>query len=217
MGETGDKMGEKTSTRKEILHLLKRKGPMSVGEMAKILGISEMAVRRHLNTLERDNLLEATLVRQAMGRPINLYGLSEEADKYFPKNYCDFTLDLLQDIEALAGRETIDRLFARREERLKDQYLQRMRGKSLALRVETLAKIQNEKGYMVEWEMDEKTGNYIFKEYNCPISQVAREYNQACRCELSLFRKVLDTRVEQKQCMAKGGEHCVYVIHAAQA
>ena len=60
-----------TSTRKVILSMLKTQGPLSVHDLAKQLGITEMAVRRHIHSMEKDDLLETKLVRQAMGRPSN--------------------------------------------------------------------------------------------------------------------------------------------------
>lgn len=202
---------DSTSTRDQILHMLKTKGSLSVSDMALELGITEMAVRRHLNTLERDNLIQSTLVRQAMGRPTNIYSLSANADELFPRNYSHFTLDFLRDLREIDGTEKVEMLFRRREDRLEEAYRKQIAGE-LEERVSKLAKLQNEKGYMVEWEKDEATGNYYIKEANCPIAQVAREFKQACNCELSLFRKVLDAEVEQTSCMAYGGEKCVFEV-----
>lgn len=202
---------DQISTRDQILHMLKLKGSLSVSDMALELGITEMAVRRHLNTLERDKLIRSSLVRQAMGRPTNVYSLSQEADEMFPRNYHDLTLDFLEDIEEIDGTNKVDLLFQRREDRLEEKYRKQIHGE-LEDRVSKLAELQNAKGYMVEWEKDEKTGTYYIKEFNCPISQVARQYNQACNCELSLFRKILEADVEQTSCMAKGGDNCVYKI-----
>jgi predicted ArsR family transcriptional regulator len=206
---------EGTSTRDQILHMLKVKGSLSVSDMAVELGITEMAVRRHLNTLERDNLIKSTLVRQAMGRPTNVYSLSQEADELFPRNYSHLTLDFLRDLKEMDGLGKVEMLFRRRENRLEEVYRNHMKG-DLQQRVATLAELQNEKGYMVEWDKDEETGSYRIKEYNCPISQVAREFNQACTCELSLFRRVLQADVEQTSCMAKGGDKCVFEIKEAR-
>ncbi|WP_026074374.1 helix-turn-helix transcriptional regulator [Brevibacillus massiliensis] len=203
---------EQTSTRDQILHMLKTKGSLPVSDMAAELGITEMAVRRHLNTLERDNLIKSTLVRQAMGRPTSVYSLSLQADELFPRNYHDLTLDFLHDIRETEGVEKIEALFRRREDRLEQKYRQEVTG-DLESRVTALAELQNQRGYMVEWEqVDDET--YYMKEFNCPIAQVAREYLQACSCELSLFQRVLEADVEQTSCMAKGGENCVYRIKA---
>ncbi|QDS38254.1 helix-turn-helix transcriptional regulator [Brevibacillus brevis] len=206
---------EGTSTRDQILHMLKVKGSLPVSDMAVELGITEMAVRRHLNTLERDNLIKSTLVRQAMGRPTNVYSLSQEADELFPRNYSHLTLDFLQDIKEIDGLSKIEMLFRRRENRLEETYRSHMQG-DLENRVAKLAELQNDKGYMVEWKKDENGDGYQIQEFNCPISQVAREFNQACSCELSLFRRVLNANVEQTTCMAKGGDKCVFHIKEAK-
>jgi predicted ArsR family transcriptional regulator len=202
---------EGTSTRDQILHMLKVKGSLTVSDMAVDLGITEMAVRRHLNTLERDSLIKSTLVRQAMGRPTNVYSLSPEADELFPRNYSHLTLDFLRDLQDIDGIEKVELLFRRRENRLEEAYRPHIQG-DLEDRVAKLAELQNEKGYMVQWEKMESGDGFVFREFNCPISQIAREFNQACNCELSLFRRVLNAQVEQTSCMAKGGDKCVFEI-----
>ncbi|MCK6258341.1 transcriptional regulator [Fictibacillus sp. KIGAM418] len=205
-------MANNTSTRSEIIHMLKRYRKLTVTEMASRLGITEMAVRRHLNTLERDRLVETTLVRQAMGRPLNVYQLSEEADEQFPRNYSGLTVEFMRDIQEIAGEKAVHELFVRRENRLNDKYKKRMENKSFEQKVAELADIQNEAGYMVEWEKTED-GQYELKEFNCPIAKVANEYQHACSCELSLFQRMLGTdHVERTECLAKGGSYCKYLI-----
>ncbi|RKD21723.1 transcriptional regulator [Ammoniphilus oxalaticus] len=205
-------MSRRNSTRNEILNMLKLHGSLTVSGMASQLQITEMAVRRHLNTLERDDLIASKMVRQAMGRPTNVYSLTEEADHLFPRHYSEFALDFLQDLEELEGQEKIKRLFDRREERMSEKYKKQVKGETLREKVSQLAELQNEKGYMVEVEEGPAGGSFILKEYNCPISQVAKEYNEACDCELSLFEKVLEAHVERNECIAQGEDKCVYVI-----
>lgn len=200
------------STRKMILTMLKTLSAQTAGDMSRKLGITEMAVRRHLNTLERDGLITSTLVRQAMGRPVHMYNLTENADELFPKKYHHLTLDLLEELEASAGGEQVNRLFDRRKDRLIERYEDRMAGKPLDERVKVLAEIQNTNGYMVEWEQTGE-GDYLLHEHNCPISQVANRFQHACQCELSMFRTLLDTdKVDRTECLAKGGNRCTYVI-----
>ncbi|WP_284644921.1 helix-turn-helix transcriptional regulator [Paenibacillus silviterrae] len=201
------------STRKVILTMLKTRGALPVSEMARQLGITEMAVRRHLSTLERDSLIETKLVRQAMGRPTHLYSLTANADDLFPKKYHSLTLDLLDELVAEAGEGQVDRLFDRRKDKLIGRYTERMSGKALAERVKELADLQNANGYMVNWE---QTGEeqYVLHEHNCPISQVANQFNHACQCELDMFQSLLSAEVERTECLAKGGSKCTYVIQA---
>ncbi|RAP78671.1 ArsR family transcriptional regulator [Paenibacillus montanisoli] len=199
------------STRQTVLTLLKTHGQMNAGELAKHLQITEMAVRRHLSTLERDGLIAPTIVRQAMGRPTHMFSLTEQAELLFPKNYHVFALDLLEELEDDPDTAAIvDRLFEGRKRKLLERYAYRMDGKSLEEKVAELASIQNEGGYMVALETDES--GMVLHEYNCPIAQVANRYQQACQCELSLFQQLLGTEVERTECLAKGGGKCSYRI-----
>ena len=200
------------STKHALLVMLRTKGPLTVAEMAKQLGITEMAVRSHLNMMDRDGLLATKISRQAMGRPTHLYSLTDHADHLFPKNYHMLTLDLLDELaEEEDGQAMVERLFERRQARLVRKYKETMAGKSLPERVETLADIQNQNGYMADWSEGE-SGEYVLNEFNCPITQVAAKYHVACSCELKLFRNLLDADVERTECMTAGGAKCSYRI-----
>ena len=142
------------STRRLLLNMLKKNGLLSVGDMARNLGITEMAVRRHLNTMERDVIVETKLVRQAMGRPTHMYSLTEHSESLFPKNYHSLTLDLLDELDSDAENDSVGQLFDRRKEKLTAKYRDRMSSAYLEDRVSELAKIQNDNGYMAEWEKD---------------------------------------------------------------
>lgn len=207
------KMQPNTSTtRDEILKMLKIQNRMTVTEMANELKITEMAVRRHLNTLEKDRYVETILVRQAMGRPLNIYQLSEAGKELFPRSYKNVFLDFMSDIEDISGKEVVDQLFERRKERMKEKYIKRMENKSFEEKIDELVKIQNENGYMVTVEQ-EKDGSYQFKEFNCPIAKVADRFETACGCELELFREVLGTdKVERHECLGSGDDCCNYHI-----
>jgi predicted ArsR family transcriptional regulator len=146
-----------------------------------------------------------------MGRPTNQYFLTPAADDLFPKNYHHLTLDLLGELMDESGEERVTQLFDRRKDRLLRKYESYMQGKSLEERVEQLADIQNAGGYMVNWMTDDE-GNIQFQEFNCPIAQVANEYNHACQCELALFQELLQAPVERTECLAKGGSKCNYKI-----
>lgn len=201
------------TTRQQVMTLLRKEGPMSANDLAKALGITDIAVRRHLNTLERDQMLRVDTVRQAMGRPTYIYSLTEQAEDMFPKHYADISLELLQDLKELQGDEIIGELFERREARLEQKYKERMNSdESLEAMVAQLSEIQEERGYMAEWKKGEDGSRYFILEHNCPIHSVAQHFPQACDSELSLFRKVLGADVEQLECKAKGGARCIYEV-----
>ncbi len=201
-----------SSTRERILMLLKTVGRMSASDLSSELDLTEMAIRRHMYVLEREGSVSIVSVRQAMGRPLHAYELTAEADELFPKNYHLLTLDLLDELaDDPDTAELIDRMFEGRKKKLIERYAPRMVGKSLEEKVSELASIQNAGGYMVEVEA-QSDGGFVLYEYNCPITQVAGKYQQACRCELSLFKALLEVPVERTECLAKGGGKCSYQI-----
>lgn len=200
------------TTREQVLYLLKKEKELTVNQLAERLGITGMAVRRHLNNLEGEQLVQMATMRKSMGRPVQIFSLSEKGDQYFPRNYSPLALSLLTDIEKIGGRELVTALFQKRKERMADNYQQQIRSSHFAARVQELAAIQNEQGYMVEYEeIDPHT--YRFVEYNCPIYDVAQKYQQACHCEIDLFKKVLQTDdVEQVNCISRGEDVCEYIV-----
>ena len=204
-----------TSTRDQILNMLKMQKRLTVVEIAKQLKITEMAIRRHLNTLERDQYVEATIVRQKMGRPIKVYQLTAVGEELFPRNYKSLAMDFIEDLEKMNGKEFVNELFERRQQRLKRKYEERFENKSFTEKIEELAKIQTENGYMVKLKKMED-GVFELKEYNCPIRDVANKFEKACHCELELFRELLGTdKIERHSCLGSGESCCNYRIMKA--
>jgi predicted ArsR family transcriptional regulator len=188
---------------------------MNAGMLAAELGLTEMAIRRHMHELERQGSVSIVPVRQPKGRPLHLYELTTGAERYFPRNYHTLTIDLLAELEADPHTSPlIDRMFEGRRRKLQERYMPRMAGKSLEERVRELTSIQNGGGYMAEMECGDN-GEYLLHEYNCPITDVAGTYDQACNCELALFRSLLDVEVQRTECLAKGGSRCSYAIGGA--
>ncbi|WP_317259176.1 metalloregulator ArsR/SmtB family transcription factor [Paenibacillus sp. J5C2022] len=203
---------ERLSTREYILQLLKTRGALSTKDLTEELGITVMAVRRHIQSLERDNLITSRTIRQSMGRPTAVYALTEHAQGFFPRKYHTLTLELLDELEDHFGEAAVERLFEGRKEKMLKKYDSSMQGKDIADRISLLADIQNENGYMVELEKI-SDDEYFLKEHNCPIEQVATKYQHACQCELQLFKSLLgDADVSRTECLAKGGQRCTYSI-----
>ncbi|MCY9528093.1 Predicted transcriptional regulator, ArsR family [Paenibacillus sp. cl6col] len=201
----------KLSTREEIMGLLKTNGAMSVAQLAKQLEMTEMGVRRHLYAMQQDHLLDTEMVRQQMGRPLQMYRLSDTGDERFPKQYHQLILDLLQEMESWQDENSVQRLFEGRKQSMLEKYTPLVQGKNFEARLEALGHIQDSNGYMVETEQVDD-GSWLLHEYNCPIAQVAQQYKEPCACELALFRDLLDSDVERTECLAERGQRCTYKI-----
>lgn len=206
---------ESGSTRRMIMTLLKKKGPLTIGALAEELGITEMGVRRHVLQLEQESLAKTKIVRQAMGRPLHVYSLTERAEEHFPKSYHNLALELLRELDHGSGLDAVNGLFEGRRRRMLAQYSPMMEDRDLEDRVAELTSIQNSGGYMAEWHKEEN-GTYVMREYNCPIRQVAVQYRKACHCEQHLFEELLGAKVTRTECMAEGGQCCRYNIVPAK-
>lgn len=202
----------KLSTRQYIMQLLKTKGELSIKDLSEALGITVMAVSRHIQSLERDNHITSKKIRQSMGRPTAVYCLTDHSRGFFPVKYQTFSLELLEEIEDHFGEVGIEQVFEGRKNKMVKLYDSHMQGQDFADRVSNLTNIQNENGYMAEWEQINE-GEFVLQEHNCPIEQVATKYQQACGCELQLFESLLgNAEVKRTECLADGGQRCTYQI-----
>jgi predicted ArsR family transcriptional regulator len=198
------------STRRQIVNLLRQRGGMTAKDLAAALAITSVGVRRHLARLEQEGLARATLVRQKMGRPTYVYVLTEQAQDLFPKNYQTLATQLLDAVSETKGEDAVNSIFAARMSQLLRQYRPRMEGKDLAARVQELARIQEEAGYMAVWE---KSGEgFLLKEQNCAIYGVACRFQQACHFEIELFRRLLDADITRLEHQIKGERCCTYLV-----
>ncbi|MDH2904797.1 MAG: transcriptional regulator [Methanomassiliicoccales archaeon] len=199
------------STRNAIVALVKQNGETNMKSIATSLGISKMAVSKHLSNLERDRLVQKKVVRSGVGRPEYRYSLTPNAHYLFPTSYPYMALSALSFIEEKVGKIGISEFFERRKGELIERYSSRLTGLSLEDKVAELAKIREEEGFLAESDKL-SDGTEVLAEHNCPLMQVATRYNAACTVELELFRALLGEKVERTHWMADGQHMCRYLI-----
>ena len=202
---------EQGQTREEILDLLRRRGQLTAAELSDALGIGTVGVRQHLALLERDGYIHTAAVRRGVGRPSHLYALTTSAEALFPRRYDRLLMDALEFIVEQGGPGAIDELFTRRRNKLAEQYEPRLAGKNRAGQVAELAEILTEQGYMCEWEQLPE-GDFALVEHNCPVDCAARDYQQACSHELTLYQDLLGVPLVREETISEGGNCCRYRI-----
>lgn len=199
-------------TRRRIILALKQHGGLTAAELAEMLGITSMGVRRHLTTLERDRLVRYSLVQRGKGRPSYVYQLSSEAEALFPKNYAALARELLGYVTEQDGGEHVIELFDLRAQRRIRSARARLDGQPLAERVAGLAEILSSEGYLAGWEQVD-ADTFLLSEHNCAVHDVAAEFSAACSSELTFLAAVLsDAEVTREHHMVGGDLSCVYRI-----
>jgi predicted ArsR family transcriptional regulator len=197
-----------------ILFSLKTQGPRAIGDLGKDLDITPEAARQHLVRLHDEGLVQTSEERQPKGRPKKLWRLTEAGHGRFPDRHGRLTMDLIRTVRATFGEAGLEKLIAAREADTLSMYRDAMAGAaSLAEKVERLAGIRSEEGYMAEWEAD-AGGSFVLIENHCPICAAAASCQNFCRAELEIFSHVLgpDCTVERTEYVLTGARRCAYRV-----
>ncbi len=198
-------------TRRSILLMLKEHGHLTADELAAKLGISTVAVRRHLDGLRSDHLVHYEEVQRGMGRPNFVYTLADKAAEIFPRDYQGLAQDMLHIIKFTYGDEAVDLIFQERTKKIYEIYKRHVKGETLQERVIQLVELRRADGYMADWQGLED-GGYILSERNCPIHHVAQDCGQACQEDLTLFSQLLDADIVRTDHLLQGDHTCSYII-----
>jgi DeoR family suf operon transcriptional repressor len=199
------------SSRRLVLDVLKRRGEARAEEIADALGVTVSAARQQLGGLQTAGLVEHREVKGAPGRPKHVYRLTDAAQELFPNSYGELATELLQ----FVGEEDpalLQRVFERSRQVRLGRALERLDGKSFDARVEELAAILSEEGYLASFERSED-GSYVVQEHNCAIIDVAQLSRMPCIAEIDFLREALpDAAIERVAHMLGGAHLCAYRI-----
>jgi len=207
------------TTRRAILNLLKRNGPLDVAAVSRELGLTAAAVRLQLTRLEEDGLLRHTdEVPEGgrRGRPRHVYELTQAAEALYPKRYGDLTTELLG---YLGGPDDprVDELFEQRRRRRVAGALPRTADLPFDEQVAALTTILDEDGYLADAERL-PDGSWRITEHNCAILTVAHGFSQACASELAFIREALPGATVRRVAHLMDGAHvCAYVVSPPQS
>lgn len=200
-------------TRWQILETLKRRGPSTLDELARGIGLVAPTVRVHLSVLQRDNLVTAEEVRGRVGRPHFLYSLTPEALELFPRNYDRLASSILDEVRRSEGDARVAELVIRVAEGWVAQYAPRITGRTLRERVAAIAEIKREEGAMAEWT--ETEGGYILRQYNCPSYRVAKRHPELCMAEEHFLKLALRVQPERLEPSLAEAQACAFLIKEA--
>lgn len=198
----------RAGTRAGILETLKRTGDLTATELAGKLKVTTMAARQHLSVLEAEGLVESSLRRSGVGRPSGIYRLTEKGHETFPRFYDEFLLAILKSVKDLQGEAGIDALLRQRADSMISAYGPQLRRLPPRERLAALFEMLVHSGHLPE--VEDKPGEVVITEYNCPIARVSREYPEICRSEIRLMEGLVDLPVSRDVCQAERGGFCRY-------
>jgi DeoR family suf operon transcriptional repressor len=201
-----------SEAQRAVLYAIRRRGEVTVEQLAEVLGMTVSGVRQHLATLTDDGLIASTELPRRPGQKGRLertHHVTAAADPLFPKAYGELTNQLLGYLppEALAS------VFAqRRDDRIGSARARLAVHRSFAGRVRELATILDEDGYLASFEQVTRD-QFLVTEHNCAILAVASKHPHACSSEIEFIRAALpEAEIERVTHMVSGGHSCSYEI-----
>ncbi|PSH21660.1 MarR family transcriptional regulator [Yersinia pseudotuberculosis] len=201
------------SVGERLLLLLKTHGPLQASEAGNILGTTGEAARQQFVKLAKEGLVVAEAQIRGVGRPIQLWQLTESGNTHFPDAHGELAVQLLRLIRTQLGDNALELLIDSREQETRDQYCQAMVGVSNVIeRVERLVAIRTREGYMAQSQA-EAGGTILLIENHCPIWAAAASCQRFCRTELAVFQQALGVPVERVEHILSGARRCTYRIH----
>ena len=200
--------------RARVMQLL-RGTPQTVAGLACQMEISQGAVRRHVQALEADDLIQAQTVKRAgPGRPSYTYVLTDRGRRLFGDRTGDLAKELLAFLAAEHGPEALQEFLRWRQGRQAERYQRIMEpSASTAERAGLLADALSDDGFpsKVVTPPDGAVTLELHQEH-CAIADVATEHPELCAYEAALFRSVLGVDVSRRQTIADGAPACICTI-----
>ncbi len=204
--------GEDLRTRDAIARSILENGPSTASTLSQRLALTPAGIRRHLELLIVDGILEARDPRVAStrgrGRPSKVFVMTDAGRAQFEHSYDDLAVAALKFMAADSGDHLVN-AFA--ESRAED--IERKAAPFLAKRVkkiDALATFLTEQGYAASVEK-RGTGEEICQ-HHCPIAHVAAEFPQLCEAETHAFSRLLGTHVQRLATIAHGDGVCTTYI-----
>ncbi|MGW0081677.1 helix-turn-helix transcriptional regulator [Streptomyces sp. NPDC003393] len=206
------------STRNRVARSILDHGPSTVAELAGRLGLTQAAVRRHLDALVADDVVEAREQRvygaRTRGRPAKVFALTDCGRDAFDQSYDALAADALRWIAEREGGQKAVAAFARaRIAAQASAYRKAIEGVSPDKRAEALAKALSRDGYAATARSAPlpHTGEQLCQ-HHCPVAHVAEQFPQLCEAETEIFAELLGTHVQRLATIAHGDGVCTTFI-----
>ena len=193
--------------RGRIIALLRR-GASTVEELAAALGVTDNAVRVHLQRLEREGVVSATGSRQGpgAGKPATTYQVAVDAEASLSSAYAPVLSALLETLAERTPPEELDSLMREVGRRLGPT---QPKSGSLDSRVRAAAALLTSLGS--ELDVERTSDGYLLRGFACPLAAAVRGEPRACHAVEELVGAVVGAPVLER-CDRSAGARCRFEI-----
>jgi predicted ArsR family transcriptional regulator len=217
--QAGSGIGSESGTRARIARLILENGPVTAAGLSARLGLTPAAVRRHLDNLQADGLVEARSARpyanRGRGRPARLFAITDAGRSAFEHAYDDLATSALRFLADRAGPGAVAEFARQQIAELERRYERTLESAPLPERVRVLAEALSADGYAASASGSPAgAGGEQLCQHHCPVAHVAARYPQLCEAETEAFGRLLGTPVQRLATIANGDGICTTHVTA---
>ncbi|MEU8704625.1 metalloregulator ArsR/SmtB family transcription factor [Streptomyces sp. NPDC048565] len=205
------------STRNRVARSILDHGPSTVADLAKRVGLTQAAVRRHLDALVSDDVVEAREQRvygaRTRGRPAKVFALTDCGRDAFDQSYDKLAADALRWIADTAGDAALIAFARARMAAQAEVYRAVVEAAEPEARTEALARALSADGYAATARSapGQQQGEQLCQ-HHCPVAHVAEQFPQLCEAETEFFSSLLGTHVQRLATLAHGDGVCTTFV-----
>jgi predicted ArsR family transcriptional regulator len=202
-----------------VARLILEMGPSTASVIGGRLGLTPAAIRRHLDHLLAEGLIETRTARtcesRGRGRPARLFAITDAGRSAFEHAYDDLASSALRFLADTAGLAAVEEFARRQVAELERRYGPAVAGAAPSERVQALADALSADGYAASasaapaaGEAPAAAGGEQLCQHHCPVAHVAAEFPQLCEAETEAFSRLLGTPVQRLATIAHGDGIC---------
>ncbi|HSK56522.1 MAG TPA: metalloregulator ArsR/SmtB family transcription factor [Jiangellales bacterium] len=199
-------------TRDRVARAILERGPATAAALAEQLSITPAAVRRHLDALVTEGMLEARVPRayapRGRGRPAKVFVLTDSGRDAFFQAYDDLAVSAMRFLADRGGDDLVAEFARRRVAELEDRYRPSVEAAGPAGAVQALADALTGDGYAASAEASPVSAGEQLCQHHCPVAHVAEQFPQLCEAETEVFARLLGTHVQRLATIAHGDGVC---------
>ena len=210
---------EDLRTRDRVARSILENGPTSATVLAGRLGFTPAGIRRHLDCLVSDGVLEArephSAISRGRGRPSKVFVMTDTGREQFEHTYDDLAVSALKFVANNMGQSAL-KLFAESRateiEKALAPILVSANGRQEKTQV--LVDYLSVEGFAASTTTKAQGEELI--QHHCPVAHVASAFPQLCEAETEAFSRLLGTHVQRLATIAHGDGVCTtFIPHAS--
>lgn len=209
-------------TRERVLHMVSVDGPVTAVQLGRGLDLTPAAVRRHLDALVEQGLVEAhepnagARPSRGRGRPARAYVVSDSGHAALEADYDALAVEVLRYLATHAGPEAVADFARSRTAESEQRYATELAtvGDDPADRAEALVHLLGRDGFAATARpvgSGAPTGIQLCQGH-CPVQHVAEEFPQFCEAETESFSRLLGVHVQRLATLAGGHHVCTTFV-----